>query len=69
MSTSRQRQIKFLKDMRGVYWLQDAVKAAIYEHGSSWLTDEQFEDLVSMEAKRARSSQHFNMRNRARRAS
>jgi hypothetical protein len=68
MSTTRQRKLKFLKDMRGFYGLQDAVQDAIREHGQHWLTDEQLQDLVSMEARRTRSNQHFNMRNRARRA-
>lgn len=67
MTTTRIRKVKFLRDMRGMYGLQDAVQAAIREHGQHWLTDEQLQDLVSMEARRARSNQHFNMRNRARR--
>lgn len=66
--TDRNRKIKFLKDMRGMYWLQDVVKDAIREHGPSWLTDEQLEDLASTEVKRVRNYQHFQMSNRKRRA-
>lgn len=66
--TDRARKIKFIRDMRGRYGLEHAVDAAIREHGPSWLTDEQLEDLASTEVRRVRNYQHFQMSNRRRRA-
>lgn len=64
---TRERQERFAKsfdDVLGLDW-GSTIERLLSEEGLSWLTDEQMGQIASIIARRARSSQHRRLRNRA----